>query len=174
MFAHLESTLLFTAFFAVSSLLVLLTLSAHQFGFMNKCMLMILAILGLASCSSIDQPVAKVALVTPFVQKSEPVSQQIVKVLEEEAKIVANDEMSSVTNRDNKSTAIQHNLSPAFYSARGQFCRFLSDKTTRQLYCKNLGGDWFAVPAVLSDMQALEETLASPLSKQSERGSGND
>lgn len=174
MFAHLGSTLLFTAFFAVSSLLILLTLFARQSGSSNRVMLMMLPILGLAGCSSIAQPVAKVALVTPFVQKSEPVSPRIVELLEGEVTMNADNQIANVPDTEIKSTATLYKVSPVFYSARGQFCQFLTDETTRQLYCKNVGGDWFAVPAVLSDMQALEETLASPLSKQNERGSGND
>jgi predicted small lipoprotein YifL len=105
---------------------------------MNKVVLMMMVILGLTAltgCAGIKQPMAQMSLVAPSLQKTAPVPALIVEVLED--------------GRSN-------NLSAVFYSARGQFCRFLSVEITQQLYCQYASGVWFAVPAVLSDMQVLE------------------
>ena len=105
---------------------------------MNKVMLMvvILGLMALTGCAGIEQPVAQVSLVAPSSQKTTPVPALIAELLEDEK---------------------SDTLSPSFYSARGQSCRFLSGEMTRQLYCQYASGEWFAVPAVLSDMQALEQ-----------------
>jgi hypothetical protein len=171
MFAHLEFTLLFIAFFALSILLFLMTLIAHQSGFMNKIILTILSILVITGCAGIDQPVAKVALVTPSLHKLEPLPRSILDVLERKSTA---DVDGNFSDSNMSSVSSNYKVAPIFYSARGQLCRFLSDDITRQLYCKYAGGAWFAVPSVLSDMQALDQALAAPLSTQSEKGEGND
>lgn len=112
-------------------------------------MIRTIAMLGCASmmvaCSSVDQPIAQIPLVDVATKQEVAVSSSIQAILEQTpSQHVTSDGGETIT------------ASPLFYSARGNYCRFLTRLTQRTLFCKADSGAWFEVPTVLSNLQSVE------------------
>ncbi len=112
-------------------------------------MIRTIAMLGCASmmfaCTSVDQPIAQIPLVDVSTKQEAVVPSSIQAILDQTpSHHVTSDAGETIT------------ASPLFYSARGNYCRFLTRLTQRTLFCKADSGDWFEVPAVLSNLQSVE------------------
>ena len=112
-------------------------------------MIRTIAILACASlnvaCSSVQQPIAQVPLVDASTQHEVVAASSVSTLLERSpSQQVIGDAGDNII------------ASPTFYSARGNYCRFLTSPKARTLFCKAESGEWFEVPAVLSNLQSVE------------------
>ena len=117
----------------------------RMLGFMIRTIAMLGCASMLVACSTIDQPIAQLPLVDVSTQQDAIIPSSVQAILEQSPS------NSNTGNGDQSVTA-----SPLFYSARGNYCRFLTRSSGRTLFCKAKNGNWFEVPSILSDLQSVE------------------
>ncbi|MFC3093068.1 hypothetical protein DRW07_02465 [Alteromonas sediminis] len=107
--------------------------------------IMIGCALAVFGCSSVVQPVAQVSLVEA----------------QEEQVIAADDAIQRILNTNDYGSSQVYAgesfvVSPRFFSARGAYCRTMSNSVQSKLFCQSQNGNWFEVPSVMSELNANE------------------